>query len=97
MVQARSPCGAEWVRESRSERSVDQLGGAGSSPVTGRRAILGGSARRATEWDSGWSGFNEGGTAERKRRLRPFWGGGFLCLPSRDSFAKRRIKWLRQF
>ena len=65
MVQARSPCGAEWVRESRPEWSHDLVGGAGSSSVTGRRAILGGSARRADEWDSGKPGFNEGGTAER--------------------------------
>ena len=65
MVEARSPCGAEWVRESRPERSQDVVDGAGSSPVTGRRAILGGSARRADEWDSGQPEFNKGGTAER--------------------------------
>jgi hypothetical protein len=65
MVQARSRCGAEWVRESRSKRSNDLVGSAGSSPVTGRRAILGGNARRATEWDPDFSGFNKGGTAER--------------------------------
>ena len=53
MVQARSPCGAEWVRESRPEQSQDRVGGAGNSPVTGRRAILGGNARRAAEWDPG--------------------------------------------
>jgi len=53
MVQARSPCGAEWVRELLSERSHDQVGGAGSSPVTGWRAIPGSNARRAAEWDSG--------------------------------------------
>ena len=49
MVQARSPCGAEWVRESRPERLRDPVGDAGSSPVRGRRAILGGNARRAAE------------------------------------------------
>jgi hypothetical protein len=53
MVQARGPCGAEWIRESRPEQSQDRVGGAGSSPVTGRRAILGGNARRAAEWDPG--------------------------------------------
>jgi hypothetical protein len=53
MVQARSPCGAEWVRELLPERSQDPVGGAGSSPVTGRRAIPGGNARRAAEWDPG--------------------------------------------
>jgi hypothetical protein len=79
MVQARSPCGAEWVRESRPEQSQDQVGGAGNSPVIGRRAIPGGNARRAAEWDPGHAGSNEGGTAERFQRLRPFWGGGFLC------------------
>ncbi len=51
MVQARSPCGAEWVRESRPEQSQDRVGGAENSPVTGRRVILGGNARRAAEWD----------------------------------------------
>ena len=35
MVQARSPCGAEWVRESRPEQSQDPVGGAGSSPLQG--------------------------------------------------------------
>ena len=83
MVQARSPCGAEWVRESRPEQSYDQVGGAGNSPVTGRRAILGGNACRVAEWDPGQSGFNEGGTAERLLRLRPFLGRGFfLCFPT---------------
>ena len=65
MVQARSPRGAEWVRESRPKRSQDPVGGVGCSPVIGSRAILGGSARRADEWDSGKPGFNEGGTTER--------------------------------
>ena len=80
MVQARSPCGAEWVRESRPERSKGSVGDAGISPVTRRRAILGGNARRAAEWDPGRTGFNKGGTAERALRLRPFWDGGFLRL-----------------
>ena len=31
----RSPCGAEWVRESRPEQSQDPVGGAGSSPLQG--------------------------------------------------------------
>jgi hypothetical protein len=65
MVEARSPCGAEWVRESRPKQSQDPVGGDGGSPVTGRRAILGGNARRADEWDSGQPGSNKGGTAER--------------------------------
>jgi hypothetical protein len=78
MVQARSPCGAEWVRESRPERLKDPVGGAGGSPVTGRRAIFGGNARRAAEWGPVRTGSNEGGTAERPLRLRPFWDGGFL-------------------
>jgi hypothetical protein len=80
MVQARSPCGAEWVRELLPERSPDPVGGAGSSPVTGRRAIPGGNARRAAEWGPARTGSNEGGTAERNLRLRPFWDGGFLRL-----------------
>ncbi len=87
MVQARSPCGAEWVRESRPEQSQDSVGGAGSSPVSGRRAIPGGNARRADEWDAGQPASNEGGTAERFKRLRPFWDGGFLRLAT---IAKRR-------
>lgn len=87
MVQARSPCGAEWVRESRPEQSKDAVGGAGSSHVTGRRAIFGGNARRAAEWGPALTGSNEGGTAERQSRLRPFWGGGFLRLAMT---AKRR-------
>jgi hypothetical protein len=33
MVQAWSPCGAEWVRESRPEQSQDRVGGAENSPV----------------------------------------------------------------
>jgi hypothetical protein len=53
MVQARSPCGAEWVRESRPERFQDRVGGAVISLVTGRRAILGGNTRRAAEWGPG--------------------------------------------
>ena len=32
MVQARSPCGAEWVRESRPEPFQDVVGGAGGLP-----------------------------------------------------------------
>jgi hypothetical protein len=65
MVEARSPCSAEWVRESRLKQSKDPVDGAGSSTVIGRRAILGSSARRADEWDSGQLEFNKGGTAER--------------------------------
>jgi hypothetical protein len=87
MVQARSPCGAEWVRESRPEQSKDLVGGAGSSPVTGRRAILGGNARRAAKWGPVRAGPNKGGTAERLSRLRPFWDGGFLRLAT---IAERR-------
>ena len=94
MVQAWSPCGAEWVRESRPEQSKDRVGGAGSSPVTGRRAILGGNARRAAEWDPGLPGSNKGGTAERPMRLRPFWDGGFLCFAT--IAAVRRLRWFRQ-
>jgi hypothetical protein len=65
MVEARSPCGAEWVRESRPKQSQDPVDGAGCSPVIGSRAILGGNARCADEWDSGKPGSNKGGTAER--------------------------------
>ena len=90
MVQARSPCGAEWVRESRPERSQDSVGGAGSSPVTGRRAIPGGNARRAAEWGLAWAGSNEGGTAERPLRLRPFWGGGFLRVARLAAVRRQR-------
>ncbi len=79
MVKARSPQGAEWVRESRSERSCGLVGGAGISSVTGRRAILGGNARRATKWDSG---FDLSSTRVAPRSVFhasvPFWDGGFL-------------------
>jgi hypothetical protein len=90
MVQARSPCGAEWVRESRPERSQDRVDDAGSSPVTGRRAILGGNTRRATEWGPVSAGFNEGGTAERLLRLRPFWDGGFLRSVTTAAMRRQR-------
>jgi hypothetical protein len=90
MVQARSPCGAEWVRESRPEQSQDPVGGAGSSPVIGRRAIPGDYARRAAEWGSALAGSNEGGTAERPLRLRPFWDGGFLRSATTAAMRRRR-------
>jgi hypothetical protein len=90
MVQARSPRGAEWVRELLPERSQDPVGGAGSSPVTGRRAIPGGNARRAAEWDPGCAGSNEGGTAERPTRLRPFWDGGFLHSATTAATRRQR-------
>ena len=93
MVQARSPCGAEWVRESRPEPSKDLVGGAGISPVTGRRVVLGGNARRAAEWGAVNAGPNEGGTAERHLRLRPFWDGGFLRFAA---IAERRQRWCKQ-
>jgi hypothetical protein len=65
MVQARSPCGAEWVRESRPKSSEDLVGGAGNSPVTGRRAIHGDSPVARQSGIRVSFGSNEGGTAER--------------------------------
>ena len=95
MVQARSPCGAEWVRESRSKQSQDSVGSAGISPVTGRRAILGETPVARQSGIRVNLGSNEGGTAERLLRLRPFWDGGFL-RSAPMSMAVRGQRWYRQ-
>ena len=80
MVQARSPCGAEWVRESRPEQSQDRVGGAGTPPLQGGARSLAATPVARQSGDPARTGSNEGGTAERCLRLRPFWDGGFLCL-----------------